>query len=88
MTKQRRSSWTPVIVSNLANQANGLDAQRPRRTSRALIDSEDNSDFFDLTTQRRADLRFAIWVALTLAIPAVIGLCIYEAAKSIILITS
>lgn len=39
----------------------------------------------DQKIQRLADLRFAIGVALALALPAVIGLGVYVAAESLIL---
>jgi hypothetical protein len=86
MTKQRRSSWTPVIVSNLGNQAEDAFG----RQSSALRDTyiDEFPEGASKTTQRQADLRFSIGVALALALPAVIGFGIYEAAKSIVFIES
>jgi hypothetical protein len=46
---------------------------------------EDTTKVLDRKVQRRADLRFAIGVALALALPAVIGLGVFVAAESIIL---
>ncbi len=46
---------------------------------------EDTTKVLDRKVQRRADLRFAIGVALALALPAVIGLGVYVAAESLIL---
>ncbi len=55
MTKPRRSNWTPVIVSNLANQDE--DVFRSHTSSASYVTyidefHEDASDFFDLKTQR------------------------------------
>ena len=86
MTKQRQSSWTPVIVSNLGNQAEDAFG----RQSSALHDTymDEFPEGASKATQRQADLRFSIGVALALALPAVIGFGIYEAAKSIVFIAS
>ena len=91
MTKQRRSNWTPVIVSNLGNQDGDVFRRHTSSASYVTyIDEfhEDASDFFDQKTRRRADLSVAAWIALALALPAVIGFCICEATKSIVLIAS
>jgi hypothetical protein len=42
----------------------------------------------DQATQRRTTFHFAMWVVFALVLPAVIGLGICEAAKSIVLIAS
>jgi hypothetical protein len=91
MSNQRRSNWTPVIVSNFGNPADdsfgsqASSALHPAYTDGFLGEA---SNHFDPKTQRRADLRFSIGVALALAQPALIGFGIYEAAKSIVLIAS
>jgi hypothetical protein len=91
MAKQRQSNWAPVIVSNSGNQV-GEDPGSP--ASAALLFTyidgfpEDESKFLDQATQRRATFHFAMWVAFAVVLPAVIGLGIYEAAKSIVLIAS
>ena len=91
MINQRRSNWTPVIVSNFGNPADdsfasqASSALHPAYTDGFLVEA---SSHFDPKTQRRADLRFSIGVALALALPALIGFGIYEAAKSIVLIAS
>jgi hypothetical protein len=96
MTKQRRSNWTPVIVSNRGNRTEGDKKVRQAHDAIAAPafsalhvtyegSLEDTTKVLDQKSQRRADLRFAIGIALALALPAVIGLGIYAAAESIIL---
>jgi hypothetical protein len=97
MTKQRRSSWTPVIVSTCANQTEGDKEvrQAPDAFAAAAFSAlhvtyvegalDDTTMVLDQKIQRRADLRFAIGIALALALPAVIGLGVYVAAESLIL---
>jgi hypothetical protein len=91
MINQRRSNWTPVIVSNFGNPADEIfggqasSALHPAHTDGFL--GEASNDFYP-KTERQADLRFSIGVALALALPALIGFGIYEAARSIVLIAS
>jgi hypothetical protein len=90
MINQRRSNWTPVIVSNFGNPADEIfgsqaaTALHPAYTDGFL----EGSNLIDLKAQRQADLRFSIGAALALALPAVIGFGLYEAAKSIVLMAS
>ncbi len=94
MAKQRHSSWTPVIVSNCGNQTESQtkvsipDDWGPAYSElqvRFFDDlPEDTTTISERKIQRRADLRFAIGVALALALPAFIGLGIYIAAETII----
>ena len=92
MDKQQRPKWTPVIVSNrnlwnegetqvsLADEGPAFLALQPPYVDGSL---EDTTKVLD---QRRADLCFALGVALALGLPAAMGLGVYVAAKSIILI--
>jgi hypothetical protein len=96
MINQPRSNWTPVIVSKeiVSNFGNPADEIFGSQASSALHPAYTDgflgeaSNLIDLRAQRQADLRFSIGVALALALPAVIGFGIYEAAKSIVLIAS
>ena len=93
---QQRPKWTPVIVSNrdLRNegetQVSLANDGIPGPAFSALYVTYVDGSLEDTTkvAQRRADLRFAIAVALALALPAVIGLGVYMAAESIILTAS
>jgi hypothetical protein len=97
MTKQRRSSWTPVIVSNRGNRTEGDKkvGQAPDSIAAPAFSAlhvtyvdgslEDATKVLDQKSQRRADLRFAIGIALALALPAFIGFGFYIAAEAIIL---
>ncbi len=97
MTKQRRSSWTPVIVSNRGNRTEGDKKVRLAHDAIAAPafsalhvtyvegSLENTTKVLDQKSQGRADLRFAIGIALALALPALIGLGFYVAAESIIL---
>jgi hypothetical protein len=87
MTKQRRSSWTPVIVSNRgsqevrqANEAIAFISLHVTSVDGLLEDTGRSAN-----SARRADLRFAVGVAIALAFPALISLGIYAAAEFLIL---
>ena len=101
MGMHRRANWTPVIISNSdlrikgekqVSPANDLVAGPAVSTlsyvTSADGSSEDTQKVLDHKTQRRADLRFAIGVVVALALPAVMGLGVYVAVESIILIAS
>ena len=100
MTKQRRSSWTPVIVSNRGDQTEGDKEVRQTYDACAAPSfsalhvtfvegsSEDTTKVLDQKIQRRADLHFTIGIVLALALPAVLGLGVYLAAESLILSAS
>jgi hypothetical protein len=92
MARQRHSNWMPVIVSNRGDQTEGqtkvskADDWRPACSVshvRYFDDGlpEDTTKILDQKIQRRADLRFAIGVALVLALPAFIALGVYVAAE-------
>jgi hypothetical protein len=93
---QRRSNWTPAIVSNRVDRETKLreaDGAIPGPALSALnvtyIDdtdrsSEDRSKLVDRKIQRQADLRFTIGVALALALPVLIGMGIYIATSAIL----
>jgi hypothetical protein len=95
MAMQRPESWTPTFVSNRGDRTDGEtkvdQADDPTGGMSTLHvtylygSSEDVAKVLDRKNQRRADIRFAIGVALALALPAFIGLGIYIAAESIIL---
>jgi len=95
MAVQRRANWTPLIVSNRDDRTDGEtkvdQADDPIGGGLALHlaylygSSENMTNVLDREIQRRADVRFAIGVALALALPAFIGLGVYAAAESIIL---
>jgi len=95
MARQRHANWTPVIVSNGGDQTevqtkvSKADDWGPARSvlhvkSFDLL-PEDTTTILDRKIQRRADLRFAICVALALALPAFIGLGVYVAAEFLLL---
>jgi hypothetical protein len=100
MAMQRQANWTPVIVSNrdfrtegetqvsLADDAIEGPALSALHVTRVDGSLEDATQVLDEKIQRRADLRFAIGVALALALPAFVGLGVYVVAESIILIAS
>jgi hypothetical protein len=80
---RRQSTWTPAIVSNRAdrtdreinvNETSGV-IQEPAVS--ALIASEDPCKAPDRELQRRADIRFAIGIALTMTLPALISMGAY-----------
>jgi hypothetical protein len=75
MARRRHSTWTPVIISNRGDQTNG-HANVSKADDWELA-PEDTTKILDRKIQRRADLRFAIGVALALALPAFIGLAVY-----------
>jgi hypothetical protein len=91
LARQRHSNWTPVIVSNCGDQTEGqtkvskADDWEPACSVFQVryFDGlpEDTTKILDRNIQRRADLRFAIGVALALAPPAFIGLGVYVAAE-------
>jgi hypothetical protein len=99
MAMQRRANWIPVIVSDRAVPSDGyknvsLDEAVVELAFPALLApdvgglSENNANSLDQENQRQADLRFAIAVAITLALPMFIGFGVYVAAESIMLIAS
>ena len=90
---QRRANWTPVIVSNRdVPTTRSLDDAVAELAAPALLTSnvgglsENNAQSLDQANQRQADLRFAIAVAIAVALPMLIGLGVYVAAESIMLI--
>jgi hypothetical protein len=95
MARQRPSNWKPVIVSSnhdigaetkirQADDAIGKPASSAYHIMYFEEVSEGTPKVLDRKIRRRADLRFAIGVALALALPAFIGLGIYIAAEAII----
>lgn len=88
-----RSNWTPVVVSNRADRKPGAkdslgDVAAPGPDFTALhvtyLNNGDElsaggSNAVDRTIQRQADLRFAIGVAIALALPVLIGIGVYIA---------
>ncbi len=88
MIKQRQSNWIPVIVSNPGNQT-GDDKIVPAFYVAYVNGSlEGTTKVLNQKIDRRADLRFALGVALALALPAFIGFVVYMAAESLILMAS
>jgi hypothetical protein len=95
MARQRHSNWTPVIVSNGGDQTVGqtkvskADDWGPACSVLHVryFDGlpEDTTKILDRKNQRRADLRFAIGVAIAFALPASIGLGVYVAAEFLFL---
>ncbi len=99
MTKQRQSSWIPVIVSNRGNQTGGDKMVRQAHDAIAAplaalyvtyVDGslEETTKVSNQKIERRADLRFALGIALALALPAFIGFGVYVVAESLILTAS
>jgi hypothetical protein len=95
MARQRRSKWTPVIVSSDRDTESGAKISQATDFGRCAFSAfhvtyfddvlpESPSEMLDRKIQRRADLLFAIGVAIALALPAFIGLSIYIAAESIV----
>jgi hypothetical protein len=76
MALQRRSNWTPAIVSNRDTEVRLVE----NIVAKPCVTSQDNQKI-----QHHGDILFSIGVALALALPAFIGLGIYIAAESIIL---
>lgn len=97
LAMQQRANWIPVIVSNRDLRTEGVTNENPAGevisvpTCSAFhitcLDGSfvDTTKVLDRTNKRRTDLRFAVGVALALALPAFIGLGVYIAAESIIL---
>jgi hypothetical protein len=86
MALRQRASWTPVIVSN-------RDLRSEEDAAAGLEFSTLNLAYVDAllkeipkNSQRRADLRFAIGVVIALALPAFLGLGVYVAAESLLLL--
>ena len=81
----RQSTWTPAIVSNRADrtaremnvsgtiQGPAVSASVAERT----VGSGDPCKVPDRDLQRRGDIRFAIGIALTMALPALISMGAY-----------
>ena len=86
MIKQRERSWTPVIVSNAGNQ--NRDDKLVCAFDVLDVDESSEETALKQKFQRRADLRFALGIALALALPAFIGFGIYMAAESLIILAS
>jgi hypothetical protein len=91
MSAQRRSNWTPVIVSSRDSQIDGETKNSQADDALCGVPSAFNVTGFDGLSegtrklQRRADLHFSIGVALVFALPVFIGFSVYIAAESIIL---
>jgi hypothetical protein len=93
---QRRSNWTPVIVSERADRTDGeavsevvddvpaptLSALNVTYLDDAAGSSRDMSKFLDRKILRQADLRFAIGVTFALALPVFLGLGVFIAATA------
>src|SRR5260370_6266307 len=78
--------WRRVNVANFGKPGDdSFGSQASSALHQASTDGflGEASNHFDPKTQRRADLRFSIGVALALALPAVLGLGPLEAARSI-----
>ena len=88
MIKQRERSWTPVIVSNAGNQSRDNKLVCAFDVLDVDESSEETTTDLKQKFQRRADLRFALGIALALALPAFIGFGIYMAAESLIILAS
>lgn len=94
---QRRSNWTPAIVSNrvdrtdrkkTVSEADGIVAG-PELSALTITyidntESEGTPKVLDPEIQRQADLRFTIGVALALALPVFIGIGVYIATTAIL----
>ena len=90
MTKQRRSNWTPVIVSYQGSQEvrqanDAIAAPAFLSLHVASVDGLLEDTGRSANSARRADLRFAVGVAIALAFPALISLGIYAAAEFLLL---
>jgi hypothetical protein len=82
MAMHQRSNWTPAIVSNRDTKvADDVTDGAPG----SALHFASSAASMDQKIQHRADVRFAIGVALAMALPAIIGFGIYVAAESIIL---
>ena len=90
---QRRATWKPVIIPNDHVQSSSQrkisgegDVVGPSTT---LFTLTDGLLLRDATLgNRRSDLRFSVGVALAFILPVFIGLGLYAAVHSIILMTS
>jgi hypothetical protein len=99
MAMRRRANWTPVIVSDRDVPSDGyknvsrddavVELALPALLTTDVVGlSENNANSLDQQSQRQADLRFAITVAIALALPVFVGFGVYIAAESIMLIAS
>ena len=96
MALRQRASWTPVIVSNRDLRSEGeAKVSRPNAAAAGPAFSTLKLAYVasllketPKNSQRRADLRFAIGVAIALALPAFLGLGVYVAAESLSLLAS
>jgi hypothetical protein len=76
---RRQSTWTPAIVSNRADRTDremNVNERSGVIQEFALV-SEDPCKAPDRELQRRGDIRFAIGIALTLTLPALISIGAY-----------
>jgi hypothetical protein len=83
MAIQRRPNWTPILVSDDTRVAHYATVELPF-SAFDVTSSADLAKVLDQKSQHRGDIRFALGVALALALPACIGLGVYIAAESII----
>lgn len=88
---ERRSNWTPTIVSNQAGRVDGvLNINEPagvirgRPFSAASATNTHAPDDTLKVKDRRADIRFTIGVALALSLPVLIGIGLYVATSALL----
>jgi hypothetical protein len=82
---RRQSTWTPAIVSNRTDRTDReINVSRtiqapavPALIAESTVDSGDPCKVPDRDIQRRGDIRFAIGIALTLTLPALISMGAY-----------
>jgi hypothetical protein len=97
-TMRRQSTWTPAIVSNRADRTDReINVGEPSgvvqgpAVSALIAENIDTDGSFgdrckapDQELQRRADIRFAIGIALTLTLPALISMGAYIATVALL----
>jgi hypothetical protein len=85
---KRRRNWTPTIVSNGADRSGGKAKVSESVTPGPIFagpnvtghdKAEVSSEEISQKIEQRADLRFALGVAVALALPALIGMGVYVA---------
>jgi hypothetical protein len=84
---QRRSNWTPIVISNRTDRTDLSEPEGPVLTALSAICldgglSQDDGKLSDRPVRSRADVRFAIGVAVALTLPALIGIGLFIAATA------
>jgi hypothetical protein len=84
---QRRSNWTPTVIFNRTDRTDPSEPDGSSVTALSAICldgglSQDDGKLSDRSMRSGADVRFAIGVAVALALPALLGMGLFIAATA------